>query len=416
MRCACWWLIVLVAPCLAQEPAENEQAHLRGALAEAGSSPVDFIRALEKHLEKYPRTSQRAELERALVKAAVETGDNRRVLLYGEKALTSDPRNLLLLERVARLLLDQEDAARSRRALGYSQRLQAAWEEVDRERPPNPRVAARRREEVDQGLAKAWVYQARAEGNLGRKQEAVELARRGYSVFPSAEAAREIGRWLARLGRAGEAVTHYADAFAITDPNNTEPLRAKDRALAAELYRKAHDSETGLGDLLLAAYDRTSTLLEKRRRALRELDPNANLGDPLQFTLTGLAGDKLALATLRGKVLVLDFWATWCVPCRAQQPLYEEAMRRYRDRPEVVFLNISTDEERALVKPFLDEQNWNKRVYFEDGLSILLKVHSIPTTILFNRRGEIASRMNGFIPERFVEMLVERIDQALAEN
>jgi len=79
-------------------------------------------------------------------------------------------------------------------------------------------------------------------------------------------------------------------------------------------------------------------------------------------------------------------------------------------------LNINADENRELVKPFLDRNQWNKTVYFEDGLSQLLRVSSIPTTIVISPKGEIVSRMNGFIAERFVEMLTERIEQSLKEN
>ena len=83
---------------------------------------------------------------------------------------------------------------------------------------------------------------------------------------------------------------------------------------------------------------------------------------------------------------------------------------------DVVFLNINTDENRDLVKPFLERNKWNKTIYFEDGLSVSLRVSSIPTTFIVNRRGEIASRMNGFVAEKFVDMLSERIRQSLEEK
>jgi thiol-disulfide isomerase/thioredoxin len=112
--------------------------------------------------------------------------------------------------------------------------------------------------------------------------------------------------------------------------------------------------------------------------------------------------------------VLVDFWATWCGPCRAQYPLYEEVKKKYKDRDDVVFLAISTDEDRGAVEPFLKEQHWNKNVYFEDGLSSLLRVSSIPTTIVFGRSGKIAARLNGFLPEQFVDMLSARIEAELA--
>lgn len=385
------------------------------AIAEAGTSTVDLIRALENHLARYPKTSRRPEIERALAKAAMETKDERRVILYGEKVLARDPNDILILERVARALLTREDPASAERALDLAHRYKRQIQELRNEKAPGRTPPATWREETDRGLARALLLEARATGNLGKLPGAVSLARQAYETYPSAEAAREVARWLSRSGREEEAIRYYADAFSIPDPRNTETDRASVRARMGELYRKLKGSETGLGDLILEAYDRTTGLLASYRVKLRQTDPNAQLTNPLDFTVSGLNGEKLALSTLKGKVVVLDFWATWCGPCRVQQPLYEEVKQRFKHRPDVVFLAINTDEDRDVVPHFLQQQKWNKDVYFEDGLSAALQVSSIPTTIVIGKRGEVVSRMNGFIPERFVEMLGERIQEALGQ-
>ncbi len=91
--------------------------------------------------------------------------------------------------------------------------------------------------------------------------------------------------------------------------------------------------------------------------------------------------------------------------------------QRFGNRNDVIFLSIDGDENRELVAPFLDQQKWSREhVYFEDGLSRLLQVAEIPTTVLFDKHGRVASRMKGFIPERFVDQLTERIQSALAES
>jgi len=250
---------------------------------------------------------------------------------------------------------------------------------------------------------------------LGRANEALDLARKSYSGYPSAEAAREVADLLAKSGKEEEAVRYYAEAFALPDARALETGRAGDRARMGALYRKLKGSETGLGDIVLQAYDRTMAALDERERKLREVDPNARLTNPMEFTLTGLDGGKLALPSLKGKVLVLDFWATWCGPCRAQHQLYEEVKARFKNTPEVVFLSVNTDEERELVPEFIAEHKWDKKVYFEDGLASVLKIQSIPTSILINKRGEIESRMNGFDPDSFVEQLSARVGQALKQ-
>ena len=63
----------------------------------------------------------------------------------------------------------------------------------------------------------------------------------------------------------------------------------------------------------------------------------------------------------------------------------------------------------------MESHQWTQKVYFEDGLQSLLQVSSIPTTIIFGKKGDVVSRMNGFLPDRFVDMLTERIDQALGK-
>lgn len=399
----------------AQEIAENERADLRAGLSEAGSSQVEFIRAIERHLQKYPQTEQRAELERALVKAAVEVRDTRRILLYGERVLSREPANAELLERVARQLLSHEDAESAGRALGYAKKLEDVVL-AQAELKPGTAGAAAQWEQRQIVLAKAMVYQSRATGNLGKHSEAVALARKSFERAPSAESAREIARWLDRSGKTAEAIPHLCDAFMLADQQAESEGRAKDRARLGEWQKKISGSENGLGEQLLAAFDRVKALTDERKSRLRAMDPNVFVSEPMEFTISGVDGEKLELAKLRGKVIVVDFWATWCGPCRAQQPLYEQVKKRFESNPGVIFLNLSTDEDRTLVKPFLAKNGWNKTVYFDDGLAGLLRVNSIPTTVVFNGRGEVSARMNGYIMEKFTDMLADRIHQALGEK
>jgi thiol-disulfide isomerase/thioredoxin len=270
-------------------------------------------------------------------------------------------------------------------------------------------------EELDRALGRALVFQARANGNLGKLDEAVTLATKSWERYPTAESAREAGRWLARSpGRELDAVQRYADAFSVSDPKNTDADRAKDRVRMSELYRKAKGSEVGLGDIVLEAYDRTSAMTGQRLVVQRQRDPNAERSDPMEYTLRALQGEPVKLASLRGKVVVLDFWATWCGPCRVQHPLYEQVKKRFAGKNEVVFLNINTDEEESAVQPFINELKWDAaNVFFEDGLSRLMRVSSIPTTIIIGKDGQIFSRMNGFVPEKFVDHLSDRIREAL---
>jgi len=395
-------------------PPPDEGQQLSQAVSEAGNSPVDFIRALEKHLAIYPNTTRRNDIERALVKAAIEAKDDKRVVEYGERVLAREPSDAQILDKVIRALLDTDARDTSEKALKYAKTYEALLRQTRSQTPPGHLSEAQWDEEVDKGLARVLSCEARATGNLGKIDEAIALARQGYEIYPSAESAREIGRWLLLSGKYQDALTPYADAFAIPDIRNTDTDRAKDRAQLGDVYRKVYGSEKGLGDMILEAYDRTTGLLAARRLRLRQNDPNAQATNVLEFTISGVDGAKLPIASLKGKAVVFDFWATWCGPCRMQHPLYEQVKQRFHDSPDVVFLSIATDDERELVAPFLKENHWDEQhVYFEDGLSRVLAITSMPTTIVLDRRGEVTSRMNGFVPGRFVDMLTDRIKDAL---
>jgi thiol-disulfide isomerase/thioredoxin len=426
------WLLflALIGGCAAQPPqraaprpapkvSPQEQNDLETALSEAGASPLEYLRAIEKHLEKYPNSPRKEELERAAVRASMEANDGARIILHGEHVLAHEPDDLQILDRVAPALLANDSANPSKdaseRALKYARHYEELVRKMQTEGTRSASGAADWRNQTDRGIGRALGYEARATGNLGRADEALALAQQSFDTWPCADAAREIARWYERLGKPADAASALADAFAIPDPRATDADRARDRGRMGELYHQAHGSEAGLGELVLEAYDRNVALIHTRELRLRAADPNAQLTDPMEFTLAGLDEKKLGLSAMKSKVVVFDFWATWCGPCRAQHPLYEQVKKRFQDNPDVVFLSIDTDEDRAVVKPFLDEVKWGGPVYFEDGLSRALKITSIPTTILTDRHGRIFSRMNGFKPDRFVEMLTTRIRDALGQ-
>lgn len=412
-----WMGILLAAAALAvaqQPPAQNyaEQQELAQALGDAGNSTVDIVRVLEAFLKKHPQSSRRQEVELMLARASIDNKDDWRIVLYGERVLAATPEDALLLDRVARSLLALKGRENAAKSLKYSR----TFEEIINKLPSaEGHDAARRQEERDRGLARALLYQSRAQTVLAENEDALRLAAKAFAIYPGEESARQWAEALESMGRNEEAITHRAEAFVIPDSRATDAERLADRTRLGELYAKIHGSEAGMGEVIVAAYDRTQRLLEDRRKRFIALDPNFNLTDPMQFTLTGLDGKKLSLASLHGKVVVMDFWATWCQPCRTQHPLYEQVKKRFQDRADLVFLPIDADEDHTLVAPFLDAQHWSRTVYFEDGLSRLLQVTSLPTTILFDKHGRMAGRLNGFAPEHFVEQLTGRIQSALEE-
>jgi thiol-disulfide isomerase/thioredoxin len=395
-----------------------EQAELNQAVTQANGSAVDLTHALEQHLRKYPNSARRADIEASLYKTAMESNDRPRIILYGERLLAGKPANELeILDRVIRALLASDDAEPAKKALAYAKRYEAAVQDM-RARPPEGHTTAAQWADLsDRAFARANVLEARATGNLGNPEEAINKATISWLEFPCAESAHEIARWLARLGRDAEAIDHYADAVTVDDAHSPWSDRDRDRKTATALYVKLHGSEVGLGDVFLKAWDRSATAMHDRVARYQAIDRNYDLSDPFEFTLPPIGPPSpgtpaLEMTKLKGKTLVIDFWATWCGPCIAQHPLIEEVKQKYAQSRDVVFLSLDADDDHSLVAPFMRGQNWNQRVYLEAGLAGLLNVTALPTILVIDPFGKVYSRMTGLSPDVFEHMLSTRIDEA----
>jgi thiol-disulfide isomerase/thioredoxin len=109
-----------------------------------------------------------------------------------------------------------------------------------------------------------------------------------------------------------------------------------------------------------------------------------------EFTLEALDGGQLALASLRGKPVLVDFWATWCGPCEQTIPVLVEFQRKYAGRVHV--LGVSVDWEREAVAPFARAHGMNYPVLFgDDALAIDYGAPGFPTLFVVDAEGRIAS-------------------------
>ena len=110
-----------------------------------------------------------------------------------------------------------------------------------------------------------------------------------------------------------------------------------------------------------------------------------------QFTLLSLSGEQVSAADFAGEVLVVDFWATWCGPCRYQAEILDALREEFSDRG-VRFLAISLGEDEATVRTFVDNNPYPYPVLIdpEDMLSVELGVYVLPTVMILDREGRVS--------------------------
>jgi len=124
------------------------------------------------------------------------------------------------------------------------------------------------------------------------------------------------------------------------------------------------------------------------------------------FALTDLTGKSWTLRQLRGKVVLVNFWATWCPPCRKEMPDLEALYKRFSNQGFVI-LAIS-DEDNAKVKPFITERNITYPVLLDPGRKVnqLFEVDGIPKSFIYDRQGKlVAESIDMRTQQQFLEML-----------
>src|SRR5256714_4355993 len=142
--------------------------------------------------------------------------------------------------------------------------------------------------------------------------------------------------------------------------------------------------------------------------AMKKLEETDAAIEHADFTLTDLDGKSWTLQSLHGKVVLVNFWATWCPPCRKEMPDLDALYRKFKDKGLVV-LAIS-DEELAKEKPFLAERRLGLPILLDPGRKIndLFHVNGIPKTFIYDREGKLATQsIDMRTQKQFLEMLAQ---------
>ncbi len=132
------------------------------------------------------------------------------------------------------------------------------------------------------------------------------------------------------------------------------------------------------------------------------IKPESNRKKAPNFSLKDANGDTVNLVDYRGKVVLVNFWATWCGPCKYEMPWFVEFEQKYKDRDFAV-LGVSMDDDGwKSVKPYITEHKINYRVMI--GSEVISQqfgdIDSLPTSFILDRQGRIAATHVGLVDKR----------------
>jgi thiol-disulfide isomerase/thioredoxin len=392
---------------------EDPDSALKRAVADAQNDRAALVRNLEHYLTQFPDAPRKAAVYRALVESCEQLNDNDCALNNAERLIAVHPDDSDMMMVAVNLLERRGDDSSLNRASGYLTRV------IDRvEKTPPEEKSARVspsdwQTQQNQLLTALYVQRGKVEETQKNYDLAIKDFDSSNRVHPNAFAEQHLAEIAELQDNLPLAAEHYLNAFVLPENGPGGSVdRETIRKNLSNLWKEMHGSDAGLGEALLRAFDRE----QAASPSTRPRDKNRDLRDPFAFNLRQINGTPFPLASLRGKVMVLNFWATWCAPCRELEPIFARVATNFLGRTDVLFVAVNVDEDESRVKPFVEDQKWTSEIAFADGIEDFLRVTTLPTVIILDRNGKIAYRANGYQPEAFEERLNTAVEKTLSNE
>jgi thiol-disulfide isomerase/thioredoxin len=394
---------------ISKQDADTE-AQLQKAIADAGNNRTALVRNLKDYLLRFPDAPRKAGVYRALVEACQQLQDTACALDYAERLVAVHPDDSEMMLLAIGLLQREGSEASLTRAAGYATRVLDRIEKVTPDEK-SARVSVKDWQS-QQDRFRAALYSLR--GEIEKSQQSYEAAakdfQQSYSIRPNAVAAEHLGEIAEMKSDYPRAIEEYSLAFVLPEDGPAGKVdRREVRKKLGNVWRQVHGTDQGLGEEILATYDRLGASSANLNPPAR----NKGAKDSLSFVLRNLDGSPFPLLPLKGKVIVLSFWATWCGPCHELEPEFVQIAKNYVGNANLAFYAVNTDEDETLVPGFLAKEKWDVPVLFADGLDEFMHVTGLPTVIILDRTGKIAFRMDGFPTKGFTEYLTSAIQDAV---
>lgn len=228
---------------------------------------------------------------------------------------------------------------------------------------------------------------------LGENAEALKYMKQAYDLDGgrSADVNERYSQALVANGKYSEAATEL-EKF-VTEGKSTSAMKD----LLKSAYSKTKGSETG--------FDKYFADLESKanQAALDEIKKTMINQPAPKFTLVGLDGKNVSLDELKGKIVIIDFWATWCGPCKASFPGMQKAVNKFANDPNVKFLFVNTwennvEDKKKNAQDFITQNKYTFHVLLDNDNKVIesYKVSGIPTKFIIDKTGNIRFKAVGF--------------------
>lgn len=149
----------------------------------------------------------------------------------------------------------------------------------------------------------------------------------------------------------------------------------------------------------------------KKQAVIEQPEQQENRYAAADFTLPTLAGDAIQLSDSRGKLTIINFWASWCGPCKEEAPHLQTFYDKHHDEIELLAVNVTAKDKIDDVKAFVKEYNLTFPVLLDEtgDVSMTYGAFTIPTTIFLNEYGEIVHEVAGPLSEQYLYDIIDTL-------